>query len=142
MAPATGGLRNSRVGSVAPEWRRRTYSLAMTMTSRTARVAAIAACIVLFPACGGNGEGDADTGTTASICPQPDGADAAMITVARASMLIGLSEDEAEQCATSLGWGWRVGERDGEVFAVTADWSPSRVTVTVADGSVTAVVVG
>lgn len=65
-----------------------------------------------------------------------------MISDERAALLVGLSEAQAERCAAELGWGWRVGERDGEVFAVTADWSPTRVTVTVVDGAVTAVAVG
>ena len=88
---------------------------------------------------------DAESGTTTpsvAECPEADAADTSMISDARAALLIGLLEAQAERCAAELGWGWRVGERDGEVFAVTADWSPTRVTVTVVDGTVTAVVVG
>lgn len=35
-----------------------------------------------------------------------------------------------------------VGERDGEDFAVTADWSPSRVTVAVVDDAATSIIIG
>ena len=57
-------------------------------------------------------------------------------------MLIGLTESDAESCATSLGWAFRVGERDGESFALTADYSQQRVTVSVTNDLVTAVVIG
>ena len=64
------------------------------------------------------------------------------ITQERADMLIGLSEFDAESCALSLGWAFRVGERDGQSFALTADYSQQRVTVTVTLGVVTAISVG
>jgi hypothetical protein len=107
--------------------------------SPTGRAAASLA-LALLAACGGAGSDT--TVPSAAACPEADAADSSMITVERAAMLIGLSEAEAERCAAELGWGWRVGERDGEIYAVTADWSPSRVTVTVVDGTVTAVVAG
>ena len=75
-------------------------------------------------------------------CQQLDAADATAITQERADMLISFTESDAESCATSLGWAFRVGERDGESFAVTADYSQQRVTVSVTKDLVTAVVVG
>jgi hypothetical protein len=51
-------------------------------------------------------------------------------------------EADAEKCATDLGWAYRVGSRDGETFAVTADYSEQRVTVTITLGVVTAISVG
>jgi hypothetical protein len=57
-------------------------------------------------------------------------------------MLIGFTESDAESCALSLGWAFRVGERDGEGFALTADYSQQRVTVSVTNDLVTAVAVG
>jgi hypothetical protein len=57
-------------------------------------------------------------------------------------MLIGFTESEAESCALRLGWAFRVGERDGEGFALTADYSQQRVTVSVTNDLVTAVVIG
>ena len=107
--------------------------------SRTPLVIAVAAA--LLAACGGGSEAQ-PSDTAVAGCPANDPADATSITDARAALLIGLSEADSERCATELGWGWRVGERDGEAFALTADYSPSRVTVTVVAGIVTAVVVG
>lgn len=109
-------------------------------TFRYCRVAVLATVLVLA-ACGGSGEAQ-PSDTAVAGCPATDPADATSITDARAALLVGLSEADSERCATELGWGWRVGERDGEAFALTADYSPSRVTVTVDDGIVTAVVVG
>jgi hypothetical protein len=57
-------------------------------------------------------------------------------------MLIGFTESDAESCAAQIGWAFRVGERDGESFALTADYSLQRVTVSVTKDLVTAVAVG
>ena len=78
----------------------------------------------------------------AADCPQADTADVTAITQERADMLIGFTESDAESCATSLGWAFRVGERDGEGFALTADYSQQRVTVSVTKDLVTAVAIG
>jgi hypothetical protein len=51
-------------------------------------------------------------------------------------------EADAEKCAADLGWAYRVGSRDGENFALTADFSEQRVTVTITLGVVTAIAVG
>ena len=59
-----------------------------------------------------------------------------------AELLLGFSEADAQRCAAQLGWSYRVGQRDGESFAVTMDYSLQRVTVTVADDIVTAITVG
>lgn len=108
--------------------------------SRRCGLTLIAAALLLT-ACG-----EADSTAPASIpraaCPTADPADATAITEVRAALLVGLSEVDAERCAMELGWGWRVGQRDGEAFALTEDYSLSRVTATVVDGAVTAIVVG
>ena len=75
-------------------------------------------------------------------CPAVDAADATAITPQRAELLVGMLETDAEKCAADLGWAYRVGSRDGESFAVTADYSQQRVTVTVTLGVVTAISVG
>lgn len=49
---------------------------------------------------------------------------------------------EAEACAQQLGWQWRVGERDGEFFALTMDYRPDRVTVQLKNGLIYLVNVG
>ena len=64
------------------------------------------------------------------------------ITQDRASQLIGMSERAAEVCAAANGWFYRVGERDGEQFAVTLDFRPNRVTVSVASAMITKVDIG
>jgi hypothetical protein len=64
------------------------------------------------------------------------------ITQVRANTLIGMSESDAENCANTLGWGFRVGQRDGEDFPMTMDFLVDRVTVTSMTGFITKVVVG
>lgn len=59
---------------------------------------------------------------------------------AASSALVGLGEDEALKVAAEQGWDVRVAERDGVALELTADYSPQRVNVAVADGVVTAVV--
>jgi hypothetical protein len=53
-----------------------------------------------------------------------------------------MSEKQAEECANSLEWIFRVGQRDDEMFAMTRDYRMNRVTVTVMLGVVTRVDVG
>ena len=86
--------------------------------------------------------GERDNSFIMAECPQADDADATAITQERADKLIGFTESDAESCALSLGWAFRVGERDGESFAVTADYSQQRITVSVTNDLVTAVAVG
>ncbi len=85
---------------------------------------------------------DSESESATAECPQPDAADVTAITQERADMLIGFTESDAESCATSLEWEFRVGERDGEGFALTADYRQQRVTVSVTNDLVTAVAVG
>jgi hypothetical protein len=77
-----------------------------------------------------------------AVCPAVDAADATAITPERAQLLVGFVEADAEKCAADLGWAYRVGSRDGENFALTADFSEQRVTVTITLGVVTAIAVG
>ena len=105
-----------------------------------ARVAATGALVALTLTACGAGSDSGSTGTAS--CPAVDAADATAITQERADMLIGFTESDAESCATSLGWAFRVGERDGEGFALTADYSQQRVTVSVTKDLVTAVAIG
>ena len=105
-------------------------------------VGASALALLMLAGCGANAEEKPDIGSPTADCPQADEADLTAITQERADMLIGLTESDAESCAKSLGWAFRVGERDGESFAVTADYSQQRVTVSVAKNLVTTVAVG
>lgn len=65
-----------------------------------------------------------------------------IITVEQAAILIGKTEANAELYARDKGWVWRVGRRDGEEFALTMDYSESRVTVSIDNSIVTEAVVG
>ena len=80
--------------------------------------------------------------TVSLICPKLDTADQSGISEARAGALIGMSEAQGYECAESLNWGFRVGQRDGEMFATTRDYRFDRVTVEVMLGVITRVDVG
>jgi hypothetical protein len=56
--------------------------------------------------------------------------------------LVNLTEPDAYTRASQAGWAVRTASRDGETFALTQDYSPTRVNLTVADGTVRAVTVG
>jgi outer membrane biogenesis lipoprotein LolB len=105
---------------------------------------ASALAVLMLAGCGAGAEesADSDSESATADCPQADAADATAITQERADMLIGFTESDAESCALRLGWAFRVGERDGEGFALTADYSQQRVTVSVTNDLVTAVVIG
>ena len=98
--------------------------------------------VLVLAGCGANAEENPETKTPPANCPQADTADMTAITQERADMLIGFTESDAESCALSLSWAFRVGERDGESFALTEDYSLQRVTVSVTNDLVTAIVVG
>ena len=98
--------------------------------------------VLVLAGCGANAEENPETKTPPANCPQADTADMTAITQERADMLIGFTESDAESCALSLSWAFRVGERDGESFALTADYSQQRVTVSVTNDLVTSVVIG
>ena len=105
-------------------------------------IIASAIAVVMLVGCGSNAEEKPETKTPPANCPQADTADMTAITQERADLLIGFTESDAESCALSIGWAFRVGERDGESFALTADYSQQRVTVSVTNELVTAVVIG
>ena len=76
------------------------------------------------------------------ICPKPDSADQSGISQSRADALIGMSETQGYECAESLRWEFRVGQRDSDMFATTRDYRLDRVTVVVMLGVITRVDVG
>jgi hypothetical protein len=79
----------------------------------------------------------------AGVCPPKAAADKDPgITQVRANTLISMTEAAAEECAMNLGWTYRLGQRDEEMFAGTFDYRTDRVTVTVMKGLVTQVNVG
>ena len=112
------------------------------MTKKLSAIIASAIAVVVLAGCGSNADENPETKNPPANCPQADTADMTAITQERADMLIGFTESDAESCALSIGWAFRVGERDGESFALTADYSQQRVTVSVTNDLVTAVVIG
>jgi hypothetical protein len=64
------------------------------------------------------------------------------ISQVRANTLVGMNEAQAEECAASLRWQIRVGQRDDELFMLTKDFRVDRVTITVMQGLVTIVEIG
>ena len=84
-----------------------------------------------------------DAAIKAGVCPPKAAADFNPgITQVRANALLTMTEAEAESCAKSLDWIFRVGQRDDEFFALTRDYRIERVTVTVKAGLVTEVNLG
>ena len=79
----------------------------------------------------------------AGVCPSKDAADLKPgITQVRANALLTMTEADAEACAKSLDWLYRVGQRDEEFFPLTRDYRIERVTITAKKGLVTQVDVG
>jgi hypothetical protein len=76
------------------------------------------------------------------VCPPTNAGDKTEISQLRANALISMSEDLAQQCAASLDWEYRVGERDGEPLALTMDYDSTRVTVVIKAGVILSVQVG
>ena len=110
------------------------------MMKRLAFVCALGALSgLVLPACSSSNDLASDT-TAGSMVVIP-GADV-VITVEQAAKLVGKTETDAEAYAQDKGWVWRVGRRDGEQFALTADYSEGRVTVSIDNLVVTKAVVG
>ena len=79
----------------------------------------------------------------AGVCPSKLAADKDPgITQVRANALLTMTEADAEICAKDLGWIYRIGQRDEELFAGTFDYRLDRVTITVMQNVVTQVNVG
>ena len=57
--------------------------------------------------------------------------------VAFGATIIGETEDDAIAAIAADGFEYRIAERDGEGFALTDDWRPNRINLTVNDGIVT-----
>ncbi len=80
-------------------------------------------------------------GASARKCPKPIQEQDA-IESSLASQLVGMKESLAQACAQLNDWGYRVGERDGEFFALTRDYRIDRITVAITKGIITEVQVG
>ena len=80
---------------------------------------------------------------TAATCPdwdKPTGEP--MILQAYAESLVGMKKESAQSCAAKLGWQYRVGQEDDQLFALTRDYRSDRVTVSIKSGLITQALVG
>lgn len=64
------------------------------------------------------------------------------IPLNEANALLGMTEAEAADYAENQGWAMRIASRDGEQFALTMDYSPTRVNLSIEQGLVTYVFIG
>lgn len=64
------------------------------------------------------------------------------ISTEEANTLLGMSETEATAFAEDKGWVVRIAARDGEQFALTMDYNPKRVNLSVENDLVTDVFIG
>lgn len=75
-------------------------------------------------------------------CPTIEPQQTLAVTNAQAATLIGMKKDAATSCASKLGLGFRVGQEDDQLFALTKDYRLDRVTVVIKKGLITDSVVG
>jgi hypothetical protein len=80
-------------------------------------------------------------GSGARLCPVPINENDA-IKQSTANQLVGMNEESAKLCAESNSWSYRIGERDGEFFALTRDYRIDRITVSITKGLIIQVAVG
>lgn len=78
----------------------------------------------------------------AGICPSIEQQKTPEVTNAQAATLIGMKKGAATSCAAKLNWGYRIGQEDEQVFALTKDYRLDRVTVVIKNGFITDSVVG
>jgi len=80
---------------------------------------------------------------TPAKCPAWDKpAGEPMILQAYAESLVGMKKESAQSCAVKLGWQYRIGQEDDQMFALTRDYRLDRVTVTIKKDLVTSIQVG
>ena len=61
---------------------------------------------------------------------------------AYAEGLVGMKKDAAAACAEKLGWQYRIGQEDDQMFALTRDYRLDRITVSIKNGLITQSLVG
>jgi hypothetical protein len=64
------------------------------------------------------------------------------ILPAYAEGLVGMKKDAAASCAEKLGWQYRIGQEDDQMFALTRDYRLDRITVSIKNGLITQSLVG
>lgn len=93
------------------------------------------------PAASG-GESGSSTDVPSTDASSPDVPVGEEIPLEQANELLGLTEAEATAAAESRGWTVRIAARDGEQFALTMDYSPTRVNLTIDNDLVTYLFIG
>ncbi len=68
--------------------------------------------------------------------------DEVKILPAYAEGLVGMKKEAAASCAEKLGWQYRIGQEDNQMFALTRDYRMDRITVSIKKGVVTQSLVG
>ena len=74
--------------------------------------------------------------------PAPDELTISDETQALAASVVGKPEADARAAVEAADHAWRVVARDGESYPVTEDYSPTRIDVTIEDGTVTEATIG
>ncbi len=64
------------------------------------------------------------------------------ILPAYAEGLVGMKKEAAAACAEKLGWQYRIGQEDDQMFALTRDYRLDRITVSIKNGLITQSLVG
>ena len=64
------------------------------------------------------------------------------IMPAYAEGLVGMKKEAAASCAEKLGWLYRIGQEDNQMFALTKDYRLDRITVSIEKGLITQSLVG
>ena len=68
--------------------------------------------------------------------------DEVKILPAYAEGLVGMKKEAAASCAEKLGWQYRIGQEDNQMFALTKDFRLDRITVSIKKGLITQSLVG
>lgn len=106
---------------------------------------------IVLTSCGNNSASTKDISecpivdlTQVTVAPDSDVffEQTAKLVQEQSQLFIGLTEANAEVCALQNNLGYRVGSRDGEFFALTMDYSPTRITIDVEKNLVVKIQVG
>ena len=137
--------------------------LLVSKTTRSTAAVALASMIFVLTSCGGSADTATDTGTAGSgsvVGSSPVTTSATsvvdlpttnapvsiyadkVISNAEAASLVGMTEAAALREVQARGWRVRVVGRDGELYAVTMDYSAGRLNFTITNGVITACTVG
>jgi hypothetical protein len=112
---------------------------------KTVGIVAASGLIIALSACASPSPTitDCPAPPTSGLGPATEGGDPGLMddiaqeTTRFGQDLIGMAEEKALECAEDAGYLWRVFERDGEQFALTMDYIPTRINVAISRGNIT-----